>query len=943
MKASLLVFLVGLACLGEPQIAVAERISIQTNFLDFITGTLADGGANTYVAADGGVRLINNWDLNGDSFPDLVFPSSHDNNLGVDSFIYWGSKDGFSLSKRTMLPGDGTIGVVVADVNGDGFPDVILANEFNGTKTELHSFIYWGSKEGYSVQRRSELPTIGATAVAVADLNNDKLPDLVFASSGSSYQFSKEGSDYTFLRPASDIYWGSSNGFSTNRVSQLVTYNARDVKTVDLNGDGNLEILFAEEGQGRHRGGVRIYWGSKKSEYSKHRMQVLEGHGTAAVTTADLDRDGYPEILLANQAAPPTGKKSSGASDFPRPSYIYWGSSKGYRVQRRMELPTAGARDVKVADLNGDGLLDIIYANKSGGASYIYWAKPGNGGYSPFGRTMLPTVHASRCAIADLNRDGRLDLVFSNENDALKNEVNSVIYWNTPTGFAPFQKTELPTLGAMSVTANDLNHDDWPDIIFANARDGTAGQPVDTHLYWGNSNGTFSTSHRQTLKGNALMGYNAADLNTDGHTDLIFVGKELRILWGTPHGFSPTNSFTLPVHYAFNTRVADFNRDGYLDLSVSDWAGSVEDAVLIYWGGPSGFSPEHRAALPTSGARTHTLADFNKDGYLDIFVTSTDGWGIIYWNAPSGFVSRRQTRLPARMPVAAELADLNSDGYLDIIMCNLFAREKLVYHRRPIPVSSPAQTATFESGTYIYWGGRKGFSAKNRLELPTIGAEDATVADFNRDGFLDLVISSYHAGEHRKHPSYVYWGSTRGLSPERMTLLPTDSASGVLSADFNRDGWPDILFACHTDGTDHRCESFLYWGGSDGFSPQKKTSVPSVGTHFLSIVDIGNIANRSADFEYISAPVDAGDSERFKTLEWVGTAPADSAIKFQVRFGSSLGSLEKSPWVGPEGTRSFFTEPSVELPQASRWIQYKATLVSPNGTALPILKTVTLK
>jgi hypothetical protein len=927
----------------SPLLSAAEQRWSQASFLDFIQGTLSDGGANTYVAADGSVRLINQWDLNGDGFVDLVFPSSHDNNLGVDSFIYWGGKNGFITNRMTRLPGDGTAGLAVADLNHDGFPDVVLANEFNGTKTELHSFIYWGNEGGYSAKNRTDLPTTAATSVAVADLNGDGYPDLVFASSGSSYQFSKAGGDYTFLRPASDIYWGSAQGYSSNRVSQLLTYNAHDVKIVDLNGDGHPDILFAEQGIAGHVGGVRIYSGNAHGDYSKRRMQFLPGASTTAVTTADLNHDGYPEILLANQGS---GVSEAGAAsgNYPFSSYIYWGSAAGYQPKRRTELPTAGARDVKVADLNGDGLPDIVYANRSGGASWIYWGTFGTGGYSPMRRTALPTSHASRCAIADLNGDGRPDLVFSNENDDGKNEVSSVVYWNSPEGFLPSRKTELPTLGAMAVSADDLNRDGWPDLVFANARDGTAGQPVDTYLYWGNRNGAYSASARQTIKGQGLMSYNAADLDADGYVDLVLVGKELRVLRGSHEGFSPTNSFTLPVHYAFNARVADFNRDGYLDLSVSDWAGSADkDGIFIFWGGPSGFSADNRCGLLCSGIRTHTLADFNNDGYVDILATSTDGQAVIFWNGPSGFTPAHKTLLPTRMCVAAEVADLNADGYLDIIFCNLFASDKLARSSKPVPVSAPAQTATFESGTYIYWGGPKGYSVKNRLDLPTVGAEDASVADFNRDGYLDLVISSYHAGDRRNHPSYVFWGSAQGLSKDRVTLLPTESASGVLSADFNQDGWPDILFACHTDGTNHRCESFLYWGGPDGFSTTRRNDVPSVGTHFLSVADIGNIANRSDNFDYISPPFDAGAEAHFKSIAWDGSTPGKSAIKFQVRFGSSPKALKNSSWIGPEGKGSSFTQTGGELPQGSRWFQYKAILISPNGAAAPILKSVTLK
>ena len=916
-----------------------------TSYLDFAGGTLSDGGANMYVAADGSVRLINQWDLNGDGCLDLVFSSSHDNNLGVDSVIYWGGTNGFDASNRTPLPGDGAAGLAVADLNNDGFPEVIIANEFNGTKTELHSFVYWGSQRGYSAHNRMVLPTVGATAVAAGDLNGDGNPDLVFASSGDSYQFSKAGSDVTFLRPASDIYWGSTAGYSAKNVSQLLTYRARDVKILDLSGDGYLDILFAEQGEAGHPGGVRIYCGTKSGSYSRRRMQFLPGLVTVAVTTADLNHDGCPEILVANEMRPAQRGESTLKDGYPIPSYIYWGSRTGYRIGRRTELPTAGARDVKVADLNDDGFADIVYANRIGGASYIYWGGAGSsGGYSHNQRSSLPTLRSSRCAIHDLNHDGRPDLVFSSENDERKNAVNSIVYWNSAEGFDTSRRTELPTLGAMGVAASDLNGDGWADLAFANARDGTAGEPVDTPIYWGNTSGKYSAAARQILKGRALMAYSSADLNADDSVDLVLVGKELRIFWGAAQGFSPANSVELPVHYAFNARAADLNRDGYLDLSVSDWWGSPDkDQVLIYWGGPSGYSAENRFALSCPGVRTHTLADLNGDGCLDILVSSTDGHAFIFWNGRSGFANNSKTLLPSRMAVSAEVADLNADGYLDIILCNLFAPEKLVRPVKPVEVSAPPQTATFAAGTHVYWGGPKGYSPANRLELPTVGSEDASVADMNRDGYLDLVISSYHAGDHRNHPSYVYWGSVHGLNLEGATLLPTKSASGVLVADFNADGWKDILFACHTDGTNHRTESFLYWGGRPGFSSDRRTQVPSVGVHFMSVTDVGNIADRSDEFSYISEPFHAGETAQFKSISWEGFTPFKSGLKFQVRFGSSREALSKATWLGPNGSGSFFTVSGTALSGQARWIQYGTTFTSPEGANSPVLNSVTLE
>ena len=916
----------------------------QTTFLDFVEGTPSDGGANSYVAADGSIRLINQWDLNGDGFVDLSFPSSHDNNYGVDSYIYWGGSS-YLAKSPTRLPGNGANAQTIADLNKDGLPDIVIANEFNGTKTELSSYIYWGNPKGYGTQNRAELPTVGATAVAAADLNGDGHVDLVFASSGRSYQFSKAGGDFIFLRPVSDIYWGSAQGFSPERVSQLPTFHARDVKIADLNHDHFPDIVFANQGGEASSSGVLIYWGSAKGDYLAERKQFLPGIGTAAVAMADLDKDGHLDILLANELRPKPEAEFAESDDYPIPSYIYWGSKQGYEVSRRSELPTTGARDVKVADLNEDGFEDIVYANKMGNGSFIYWGGPGEqGGLTNNRRTELPTQQASRCAVADLNQDGRVELIFSQENNQRTNEFSSVIYWNSPEGFLSSRKTDLPTLGALDIGVADLNGDRLPDLLFINARDGTAGQPVDNYVYWGNAQGRYTSAARQTLPGEALTAYSSADLNRDGKVDLIVVGKELRIFWGTAAGYSLNRSETLPVHYAFSTRIADFNRDGYLDISAADWSGNPEtDRTVIFWGGAGGYSASNRFTFPFAGARAHSVADLDGNRYLDLIFTGAFSETAIFWNGPTGFDVSKKTLLPGKMAVSAEVADLNGDGFLDIVVCNLYDLDKLVYPTKMPDITSPPQTDTFAAGTYVYWGSAHGYSIQNRLILPTIGSEDAVVSDLNRDGHLDLVVTSYHAGIKRNHPSYIYWGSPQGIRATNVTEIPTESASGALVADFNEDSWKDLLFACHTEGTNHRTNSFLYWGGASGFSTTRRLLIPSKGTHWLSVADMGNVRDRTDEFEYLSVPYDSGKNCDVERITWMAATPGKTKIRFQVRAGSDKESLARSPWKGPKGENSFFEQPGLLKSVQGQWIQYKAILSSPNGANSPILHSVTLE
>ena len=910
-----------------------ESAWTETSFRDFSDGTLADGGANTYVSADGSIRLINQLDLDQDGLIDLVLPGSHDNNFQVDSWIYWGG-DGFSASSRTALPGEGAAGSAIADFNGDGYLDVVIGSGYNGTRTENNSVLFWGGEDGLDRERKLDLPTVSVEAVAAADLNLDGYVEIVFASSGLSYQYTRDGvSDFTVVRPYSDIYWGSADGYSPRRTTQLPTHFAQDVEIADLNRDEIPDLLFANRGTGEEPGGVLIYWGSQSGEYSDALSTRLDGLGSAALQASDLNQDGWPEIVVAND------KGGASEPSTPLPCFIYWGSPDGFSGDRRSELPGWGARGVDVGDLDLDGQPDLVFANQFGDASFIYWGS--ESGFRPHRRTALPTLSASDCVIADLNGDNRPDLVFSNEKSSESFDISSFVYWNGEEGFDRSNRLELPTLGAAAVGSEDLDGDGKRDVIFIHKKDGYVAEDApNAYVYWGQKGGEYSSNRRWVLPYNGGSSANIADLNADGFTDVLLTGR-VDILWGAADGFSFSNNTKLPTRRAFSTVVADFNRDGYLDLSVSEWAAD-SDEMSLFWGAPGGYRMDNRFVFRFPDVRLHKAGDFDRNGYLDLLFTGTSDQVVIFRNGPQGFSNQNKQYLPTKLAVGAEVADLNADGYLDLIICNLydFGRQKEQTGNRPI--DAEPQSETFSAGTEVYWGGEDGYSPERKLILETVGSEDASVADLNGDGHLDLVVSSYHAGIHRRHPSYIFWGTDSGLNPEP-TQLPTDSASGVVVADFNQDAQLDIFFVCHTKGGNHRTDSFLYWGRDGEFAADRRLGVPTRGVHWTIHNDVGNIYDRSAGFDYISSPFDGGKKVHFESLIWEAQEPFETALKFQVRGSSSQEGLASAEWRGPGGANTFYDESAAAikgLPEDARWIQYKATLLSPRGANAPVLESV---
>jgi hypothetical protein len=371
----------------------------------------------------------------------------------------------------------------VYDLNKDGHPDLVISNFWSGENFDCNSFIYWGSDTGYTMSNRTGLPTHGATANAVADLDRDGNLDVVF----SSFSSGIHGSGSVWATN-SLIFWGSKDGLNPADTTALPTLGAHGNFICDLNHDGHLDIIFANF-----------------QDYANH---------------------------------------------FEINSYIYWGSHTGYSVSNRTELPTKAANDVSVADLNKDGRLDIVFCNRQVNLgvpdifdtySYIYYGQgTSNIYYDTTARDSVHTHGASSCTITDLNKDGWLDLVFSNSRTEASYNIHSYIYYGSTDGYSPANMDSLQTHGSYDNTVADLNQDGHLDIVYANAERGFS-TPFDTsYIYWGPD-----FTSRSDLPINSGAGVMVDRINNDGYLDIVMI-KGLNegygyIFYGSAAGYSTAN------------------------------------------------------------------------------------------------------------------------------------------------------------------------------------------------------------------------------------------------------------------------------------------------------------------------------------------------------------------------------------------------------------------
>jgi hypothetical protein len=310
-------------------------------------------------------------DLNADGAPDLVTANDGSNDVSV----LLGSGDGTFQAQQTFVVGDLPASVAVADLNADGAPDLVTANIGSDDVSVLLGS-GGGTFQPQQIFFVGDLPI----SVAVADLNTDGVPDLVTANLDSD--------DVSVLL-------GSGGGTFQPRQTFAVGLGPRSVAVADLNadGDGAPDLVTTNE----FSRDVSVLLGNGDGTFQP-RQTFAVGSSPHSVVAADLNADGAPDLVTANSA-------SNNVS-------VLLGSGDGtFQAQQTFSVSDFPI-SVAVADLNADGAPDLVTANSvSNNVSVLLGS--GDGTFQ-LQQTFPVGLGPRSVGVADLNADGANDLVSAN-------------------------------------------------------------------------------------------------------------------------------------------------------------------------------------------------------------------------------------------------------------------------------------------------------------------------------------------------------------------------------------------------------------------------------------------------------------------------------------------------------------------------------------------------
>ncbi|MBL8692618.1 MAG: VCBS repeat-containing protein [Planctomycetes bacterium] len=605
-------------------------------------------------------------DVDGDGINDLIVARFTDSRvtwfraLGNGSF-----GPGNDLPVGPLFP----IGLAVTPVDGDSLPDVVVT-DFHNDSVFLYRNLGGGAFSAPVQLATGDAPI----AVVVTDFDDDGFRDLAVAAIDSlEVRVHIGNAAFTFTDEVSIPVGGRPVGLAA---AQLSGSSHPDLIVTDL--QENLVRLFEfEPGTGNQSG----------FQFTETFTAQPQGQ-PIGVALANLDGSGLPEIVL--------GVVGSAFVE------IWKDNGSGYQLFSSVNM-LSSSTGVAVADINGDGKLDLVaglpaidavgiaFGNGDGTfgpaefrttGRFPVFVAAGDVTGDPFAEAVgassgTPdlTVHAGKASgiggpgaffagfspqfmsAADLNADARPDLIAG---DSQTGQVNFLR--NEPGlkfSLVPGSTLQTPSSSAKSQITIDIDRDGDEDLVALH----TGGLTI----YKNVGNLVFQNDGSLSVNGDLLDGV-AVDVNRDGRLDIVASNPQqgqLMVFRNT--GTTLVLFETIPVGGTpSGIDAADLDNDGDLDLAAAD---STGNRVTICRRKPVGTFLANAAQLETRGEPGYVhLSDLDGDGRADLVVSHTQGDDLLVFHNDGKLQFSEQTPTPTGgRPLTSLVVDVDVNGLEDVL------------------------------------------------------------------------------------------------------------------------------------------------------------------------------------------------------------------------------------------------------------------------------------
>ena len=706
-------------------------------------------------------------DFNGDGKTDFTtIVETYNGTWNYSISVMLSNGDG-TFKRAVLTPAtnnDGCAELIVGDVNGDGKDDVLVAHQpgFCGNPYALPTIEVFLSNGDGTLTLNVNTAAVSTSYLSggtLADVNHDGKLDLVVVDENNPANV------FTLLGNGDGTFQSATSVALSGTAGNYVTF-------ADLNFDGLLDIADLDFSSNE----FTVYLATSATTYAPAAVYPTSDNAFdgCSLTFGDLDGDGKPEAASANcYDNNITIYKNNGGGSFQNGVYYAAGVNAGNPVDL---VPYA----VTIADVNGDGMNDIVSTNYDGGDVTILF---GNGDATvnvPSMGYAIGYFPPTSAFVGDINGDGTADIVVT---DGLFSLAYMKGYGDgTLRGARDYFSSVSTNSGyGVNVASGDFNGDGYPDFAASNQNDPSQGVSV----FLSNPDGSLQPPVNYGSDG-SMYQVQVADFNGDGKLDIVASDLNGWVQMFTGNGDGTfTVGNTYPTDLAANSPVGmvvgDFNKDGHPDLAVLNTNG--QDVAILLNDGSGGFAAPVpyalSAVLDQWRGEEMAAGDLAGNGNLDLVIPLYNGAdvAVLMGNGDGTFQSEVDLLIPSGYPVGATLADLNKDGKPDLAVTVSSANGTGVYvalgngdgtFQTPTPWASSTQDYNYQS------------------PYPTfIGS-----ADIDGDGNPDLVYTNMAYGT-----VDILFGQGNGLFYDPVEYPAGGEAWGFTIADVNQDGTPDVVTA----------------------------------------------------------------------------------------------------------------------------------------------------
>ncbi|MEH6764472.1 MAG: T9SS type A sorting domain-containing protein [Aequorivita antarctica] len=639
--------------------------------------------------------------------------------------------------------------------------------------------------EDYTVIDRSN-STQDVNTVALADLDGDGDLDLISGSAGDD-----------------KVVWfkniDGQGTFSTQILIDDFVRNVTDVKAGDLDGDGDLDIIYSSSFDDM------IFWAENldgNGTFNGHVIISQDVNGPLTVNLTDIDGDGDLDFFSGaySQRELAWFENTDGLANFGPKQIIYSNSvsqaarsifstdldndgdmdlmvaftSSPFKVswfentdglgsfgtEKIISEDVSGAVTVTSADIDNDGDYDVLSASTFNEHKIVWYENDSSGNFDTEHIITDSWDGSSYIEVADIDGDGDLDVYGTSVNE------DTIGWFENNNGLGSFSNLQVITTMApivREITFGDIDNDGDVDLASVSTSD-------DTVVWYRNEDGFGTYSEEIVVSYSVDLPFfvSSGDINGDGFIDAILVSQsDGKISWhenlnGTG-SFGTQHIINSSIGAPFASLVADFDGDGDLDVIAAYNSGGIslfenEDGLGIRW--------VRKNMVNAGSLKSISKCDLDGDGDMD-FITASFNSIYFYENLDGlGNFSSFQHIAGVNGSAVVYAVDIDSDGDLDILQ---------------------ASSGDDSVGWFENTGGT--FGTRNIISDNLIDVSSFSTNDINNDGNIDVVVESSNMG-------IVWFENLDGLGVFGSALNVANDildSTCIVTADLDVDGDMDVI------------------------------------------------------------------------------------------------------------------------------------------------------